>query len=519
MPSKIPVRFGVALVALVLVASVLVFCPAELPRSGVAVKATTSHVMPLITLAPPAAARAQRTANVPNPPGVQRARPGKRSSLPANLPDEITGDRLIHTVRPGESVESLARRYLAETTYMTTPELEAAIRQANAGKLGRSLHPGDRVMIPGYETALIVEHPTPMAKAYEVRAIYLTGFMAGSQRGIEMIRDWRNLGGNAIVFDIKDSDGSLTVPFDNPLAPPQRHHKIENLPKFARFLHSLGLHGIARIAVFRDEELVTHHPGLAVRSRKSGQAWRENGKLVWTDPSSTEVQDYNLALAKLAAHAGIDEIQFDYIRFPAEGDQQDAEFHFQKAHPDWPRSKVIVDFLSRAYSELHPLGVLFSVDVFGVMAWQRPIDLSHTGQDIAAMARHCDLLSPMVYPSHFFGMDGYAHPGDAPEHFISESMERFKEITAGSGVVLRPWLQAFGWRTKTYSSGYIIKQVDVAKVNDGVGYMFWNARNDYSKPFLAMPEMRVAQTSASPVRASSPADTKNTPVPRPASNP
>ncbi len=470
---------------------------------------------------PPAAPEAARTASLPTPASKEAgpARPGKRGTAPVNVPDEVAGGMLLHSARPGESVESLARRYLAATRYMTTPELEAAIRQANEGKLGKSLHPGDRVAIPGYETAPIVEHPVPMAKDREIRAIYLTGLMAGSKHGIELIREWKNLGGNAIVFDIKDSDGSVTVPFDNPLAPPQHHYKIENLPKFARYLHSLGLHSIARIAVFRDEELVTHHPEVAVRSRKAGQAWRENGKLVWTDPSSTEVQDYNIALAKLAAHAGIDEIQFDYIRFPAEGDQEDAQFHFQKAHPDWPRSKVIVDFLTRAYSELHPLGVLFSVDVFGVMAWQRPIDLSHTGQDIAAMARHCDILSPMVYPSHFFGMDGYAHPGDAPEHFISESMERFKVITRGSGVVLRPWLQAFGWRTKTYSSGYIIKQVDIAKVNDGVGYMFWNARNDYSKPFLAMPEMRFAQTSASPVRASVPADAKSPPGARPSSNP
>ena len=78
----------------------------------------------------------------------------------------------------------------------------------------------------------------------------------------------------------------------------------------------------------------------------------------------------------------------------------------------------------KAYAELHPTGVLLSLDVFGVMAWQRQVDLSHTGQDIVGMAKYCDVLSPMIYPSHFFGMDGIP-PGDAPEHFISESMERF----------------------------------------------------------------------------------------------
>jgi hypothetical protein len=97
------------------------------------------------------------------------------------------------------------------------------------------------------------------------------------------------------------------------------------------------------------------------------------------------------------------------------------------------------------------------------MAWQRPVDLAHTGQDIVAMAKHCDVLSPMIYPSHFFGMDGIAHPGDAPEHFIGESMDRFKLITKDSGVVIRPWLQAFAWRTKTYSPQYVEVQTEVAK--------------------------------------------------------
>ncbi|HTK95354.1 MAG TPA: putative glycoside hydrolase, partial [Terriglobales bacterium] len=109
---------------------------------------------------------------------------------------------------------------------------------------------------------------------------------------------------------------------------------------------------------------------------------------------------------------------------------------------------------------------------------------------IVRMAKHCDVLSPMIYPSHFFGMDGYDKPGDAPEHFIGESMERFRKITAGSGVVLRPWLQAFAWRTKTYSPEYIETQVAVAKRTGGIGFLFWNARNDYSKPYAAMPAMR-----------------------------
>jgi hypothetical protein len=157
------------------------------------------------------------------------------------------------------------------------------------------------------------------------------------------------------------------------------------------------------------------------------------------------------------------------------------------------RSEAIANFLDRAYAQIHPTGVLLSLDVFGIMAWQRPVDLAHTGQDIVAMAKHCDVLSPMIYPSHFFGMDGIAHPGDAPEHFIGESMDRFKLITKDSGVVLRPWLQAFAWRTKTYSPHYVEVQIEVAKQKGGIGFLFWNANNDYSKPYTAMPEMKAAK--------------------------
>ena len=413
----------------------------------------------------------------------------------------------MHIAKPGESVAAVARAYLPVTSFMSLSELESALRREN-GVQGNFLRKGQQVTIPGLLPQRIVERPVPVPRDFEVRAIYLTGLMATSEHGIELIRRWRQVGGNAVVFDIKDSDGSLSIgapevpapvagllatPFSHPLAVQRRHPPIGSLPKYVRFLHGMGMHAIARIAIFRDEQLVTHHPELAVRSRRSGQPWRENGKLVWTDPSRAEVQDYNIALARYAASSGVDEVQFDYVRFPAEGDQADAQFVFQTEHADWKRSDVIAHFLDHAYAEMKRAGVLFSLDVFGVMAWQRPIDLSHTGQDIVAMARRCDVLSPMIYPSHFFGMDGIAHPGDAPEHFISESMIKFQQITKDSGVVLRPWLQAFAWRTKSYSTDYILTQVSVAKENGGIGFLFWNARNDYKQPLLAMPEMAAAK--------------------------
>jgi hypothetical protein len=444
----------------------------------------------ILSAIPAAAAQAQTPAllRTSNPPVPASPKAPDGSALAVDLPPGSA----LYTAKRGDSIVSVAHHYLPQTSYLTSAELAEAIRKANGDPHSNFLKAGQPVVIPGILDAPIVEKSVPVARDFEVRAVYLTGVMAGSDHGLRIIRRWRELGGNAVVFDIKDSDGILNIAFDHPLAG-GRHAYIRDLPKLARFLHSQGMHAIARIAIFRDERLVVAHPELAVKSHRTGQAWRENGKLVWTDPSQPKVQEYDIALAMKAAESGVDEIQFDYVRFPAEGDQKDAGFFFQKDHPDWRRSDVIADFLKHAYTELHPAGVLLSLDVFGVMAWQRPVDLNHTGQDIVQMAKYCDVLSPMIYPSHFFGMDGIAHPGDAPEHFISESMDRFQLITKGSGVVIRPWLQAFGWRTKTYSPKYIETQVLTAKNKGGIGFLFWNANNDYSKPYAAMPEMRASK--------------------------
>ena len=434
-------------------------------------------------------------AQAKSPSPVASTQPAANPAPPASLPQPVVAftnpegtEAVPHVVKRGESVPSLAWRYLPDSIYMRRDELENAIRQAN-GLRGNALKPDAAMVIPGIPLQPILDKPVTVPKDFLVRGIYLTAYTAGSVSGLELIKHWKDAGGNAVVFDIKDFDGELHVPFEHQYAP-HADVTIRNLPKFIHYVHSFQMHAIARIALFRDAHLAQTYPELAVHSRKTGKPWLENGKLAWTDPSAPAVQQYDLDLARMAAGAGADEIQFDYVRFPAEGDQEDAQFAYQKEHPDWPRTKIITDFVGLAYDTLHPLGVLVSIDVFGVMAWAEPIDLRHTGQDIPSLARHCDVLSPMIYPSHFFGFEGYALPGDAPEHFITESMQRFEDSTKGSGVVIRPWLQAFGWRTKTYSAGYVVTQVRVAGEQGGIGYLFWNARNDYSKPFEAMPQVR-----------------------------
>ena len=108
------------------------------------------------------------------------------------------------------------------------------------------------------------------------------------------------------------------------------------------------------------------------------------------------------------------------------------------------------------------------------------------------MANYCDVLSPMIYPSHFFGMDNIASPGDEPAHFIGESMDRFRshhqrqrrgssapgcKPSTGTPKPTRPSTLRFRWKPPRQR---------------GIGFLFWNAANDYSNPFVAMPEMKVA---------------------------
>src|SRR5437763_970477 len=223
-----------------------------------------------------------------------------RSSTPAATPAaapaarELPPGTIAYTPKANTTALGIARKYLSESTYMTAPELGAAIRQANNGKA--SFKKNEEILVTGIEPQPVVEKTRPFPKDEEIRAIYLTGATAGSMRGIDLVRRWHKAGGNAVVVEIKDRDGTVNVPFEHPLAPKKKNYSITNLPKFVRFLHAQDMHAIARIALFRDENIAKNHSTLAVQSRSTHQAWKENGKLVWTDPSRKEVQDYDLEL-------------------------------------------------------------------------------------------------------------------------------------------------------------------------------------------------------------------------------
>jgi hypothetical protein len=81
------------------------------------------------------------------------------------------------------------------------------------------------------------------------------------------------------------------------------------------------------------------------------------------------------------------------------------------------KEATITNFLQRAHAELSPRHVNLSVDIFGVVAWGKEVDIRQTGQRIEQLAKHCEVISPMLYPSHFNdNFDGFANR--ATSHII-----------------------------------------------------------------------------------------------------
>ncbi|HEY9724644.1 MAG TPA: putative glycoside hydrolase [Oscillatoriaceae cyanobacterium] len=394
--------------------------------------------------------------------------------------------KLSYTVKAGDSVEDIAYKFVKFTDCYTYPELAKAIRAEN--HISDALSIGEKLTIPEARTAPPAPHMVPVGRAFVAKGIYVTGTTAGSNDVFKLAKDLKTHGGNTIVFDAKDMDGVLTYDSQVPLARQiHAYHggMITDMPKFIDRLHQLGIHVVARMALFHDNTLAHARHDLNLRNKKTGGSWLELGQLDWVDPSMQAVQDYNIALAKELIADGVDEIQYDYVRFPAMGDTQDISYQQQateKTHAD-----VIAAWLKRAHDALSPSGVLLSADVYGVVAWSEPIDVTITGQDLTKMAPYLDAISPMLYPSHFYGnYEHYAYPPDHPHYFVNQGVKNVLKKTAGTGVAVRPWLQAFPFRIHHYGPDYVTTQLGAAQSANGQGWLLWNALNDYTVGFAGV---------------------------------
>lgn len=283
---------------------------------------------------------------------------------------------------------------------------------------------------------------------------------------------------NALVIDFKDDRGQS--PHHSPAAENAglslpRKPMVSDMAALVASLKARGIYLIARIVVFKDEPLATLHPEWAV-TKADGTPWKDREGLGWIDPSRMQAWKRTLDVAEEAAELGFDEVQFDYVRFPdAPG------LRFQVANTRENRVKAINAFLDAARSRLARHNVFVAADIFGYVIWNEN-DVG-IGQDLAAIAKRVDYVSPMLYPSGFtFGIPGQRDPVAAPFVIVDRSLRLALRRTGLGADHFRPWLQAFrdyGFDRRHFGEWEVRQQIEAAEGAGSDGWMLWNAQNRY----------------------------------------
>jgi hypothetical protein len=316
--------------------------------------------------------------------------------------------------------------------------------------------------------------PTPRPLPEEMRGVHVTMALANLSGKLDEYFELADQGLNTLELDVKDENGEVAFPSKYaPLArkigaarPYYRPHEV------AREAHANGLYLIGRVVVFEDPILGTKRPDLAIR-RPDGSVWTTSAGLAWVNEYDKRVWKYDVDVAESAARAGFDEIMFDYVRFPSDGDIASAI---------WPgkvneaKGQTIMRFLEYARSRLHPLGVRVGAAVFGLSATR---DLG-IGQKPRKIARYLDTIYPMVYPSHYgSGEYDLSDPDATPGRTVSYSLRDFQKKLRGRSTKLIPWLQDFTLG-ETYTLTQVQDQIEAARRYDSSGYLLWNAAGVYT---------------------------------------
>jgi len=312
------------------------------------------------------------------------------------------------------------------------------------------------------------------------KGLYLSYWAADSHERRNQIQQLiAKTGMNSLVIDLKSSRGDISFRCELPLAiesKAQRARTLKDLPDFLRELKQQGIYTIGRIVVFKDNRLARNRHDLAIHTL-DGYLWEDREKLSWVDPFSTEVWDYNIAIAKKAAALGFDEIQFDYIRFPAKSD-----LIFLRENTGENRVAAINGFLHEAKQQLANYPVMISANIFGYLCW-KPQD-QKIGQQLVKLAENVDYLSPMLYPSGFpYGVPGYNNPVQHPYQIISHSLQQAIKLSGLPAVSFRPWLQAFrdyAFDRRNFEAADIQAQINASDATGSHGWMLWNASSRYS---------------------------------------
>lgn len=328
----------------------------------------------------------------------------------------------------------------------------------------------------------------PENKRREVRGIYVTSSSASlTKRVDDLIALSKRTKINAFVIDVKEDDGTLLFKMKagekyNPNA--NRRSPIKDIDKFMKKMKDNNIYTIARIVSFKDPTYAKANPDKAIITKSTGKPFTNSDGVIWVSPHDRYLWEYNIAVAKEAALAGFDEIQFDYVRFPASnGGKLDKDLDYRNPNKE-SKPETIQKYLQYARKELEPLGVYIAADVYGQVG-SLPDDMA-LGQHWESVSNVVDYICPMIYPSHYGkGVYGLPVPDAEPYKTVyrstQDSMNRNANIDTPA--MIRPWIQAF---TARWVKGYITYgpeqiELQVKALKDlGINeYILWSPTNRY----------------------------------------
>ncbi len=316
----------------------------------------------------------------------------------------------------------------------------------------------------------------PVTTPEKQQGVYFpSGCLSG--RSYEGIVHYMEAAGlNLAVLHAKDPKGRLFWSSANATA--IKIGASSNTTSLENAIHILkqkNIWTVAKLDVFQDSLLVSHYPQMGVLNSKTGELWADRKGLHWANPYDRRVWEYTIALCLELIRIGIDEIQFDYVRFPSDGDLSSIEYPIKPE--GLSPADCIGEFLSYAKAQIKPLDTVISVDLFGLTAWKTE-DFG-VGQVLEKISPHVDVLCPMLYPSHFpENFLSLKNPGQYPYRIIKSSLEEMKKRTSKE---IRPWIQGF-W----YSPEEIDIQLQGASDCGIQSWTVWNPTGKYSQTFKAL---------------------------------
>jgi hypothetical protein len=297
-----------------------------------------------------------------------------------------------------------------------------------------------------------------------------------------------------MVIDVKEDMGDIMMelPLDDEVAQANSHAYTDPETLMAQ-MEENQIYPIARIVVFKDSRLAQSSPELSFWN-SDGTIWENGRGENFVNPFLKEVWDYNMEIAEEAAKLGFKEIQFDYVRFP-EGfefygenlDYDLGEYDGQGSAGE-QRVAAVTDFVDYAYDTLQPYGVDVSVDIFGYAATHGIAE--GIGQDFSQISENVDIISSMIYPSHWGpGAFGIAAPDTEPYQVINQYSQQENELLAelDNPPVSRPWLQDFTasylgeGNYLDYNVAEIEAQIQGLKDNGIDEFLLWDASNQYTR--------------------------------------